>query len=308
MISVLLLQRIAQLFVILIIGWVLVRARLMRTEESYPLSILILYLASPCAIFGSFQILNSPERRRGLLIAFCAAGLLHILLFVFTHILRRPLRLGVVDRASILFPNAGGLAIPIISAVLGKEYVLYTCAFITIQQILLWTYGKKMIGGGQSFSFKKMVLNPNIIATLVGLLLFLSGLRLPNLLLGAVNTAGDLLGPLSMLVAGMLLAGMDLKSGLLDRSIWKVSLLRLVIYPLMAVALLRLTGMARLVPDGEMILTVSLLSAAGPSAAMVISMVQAYGDDPARASAINALSTLLCILTIPTIVFCFQWH
>ena len=302
MISVLLLQRIAQLFIFMAVGWVLVKVRLMKPEDSRHLSVLVMYVASPCAIFGSFQVLNTPERLRGLLLALLSALIIHFLFFILLFAFRRPLKLNSVDQASVFYPNAGSLAIPVISGVLGREYVLYTCAFVIVQQVLLWSIGRSMISGERSVSVKKMLLNPNVLAALAGLALFLAGIRIPSLLNEAVNSLGGLLGPLSMMVAGMLIAGMDLRKCFCSLSVLKTSLLRLLVFPFAAASLLKIGRFADMFADGKMILTVSLLSAAGPSAALVISMTQAYGKDPGRASAIHAVTTVLCIITIPAVI------
>ena len=308
MISLLLLQRIAQMFMIMSIGWVLVRIHLMKSVDSLPFSLLIMYVASPCAILGAFQLENSPERQKGLFLALAAAILTHIVFFILLKIMKRPLHLSSVDQAAVFYPNAGNLAIPVISGVFGREYVLYTCAFLVIQQLLMWSHGRSLVSGEKSVSPKKVITNPNVLATLVGLAMFLTGIRLPSIVQGAVTSVGDLLGPLAMLVAGMVLADMNLLESMRDLSIWKVALLRLIVFPFAAATLLKAGGFAGMVNEGELILTVSLLSAAGPSASMVIQMAQAYGKDPGRAGAINALTTIFCIFTIPAIVFYFQFH
>ena len=83
-------------------------------------------------------------------------------------------------------------------------------------------------------------------------------------------------------------------------------LLRLVVYPLLVVAVLKYSGLAGLVPNGEKILLISLLAACTPTGTMVTAIAQVHGGDAEYASAINMTSTALCILTIPCIVWLYQ--
>ena len=72
-------------------------------------------------------------------------------------------------------------------------------------------------------------------------------------------------------------------------------------HPLLVVAVLKYSGLAGLVPNGEKILLISLLAACTPTGTMVTAIAQVHGGDAEYASAINMTSTLLCILTIPMV-------
>lgn len=54
--SILLIQQICQLFIMIFFGFLLVRGRVLTAENSKVLSILLLYVACPCAIINSFMI------------------------------------------------------------------------------------------------------------------------------------------------------------------------------------------------------------------------------------------------------------
>ena len=70
--------------------------------------------------------------------------------------------------------------------------------------------------------------------------------------------------------------------------------------------MLKLSGLAHLVPDGQTILLVSLLATCTPSASTITQMAQIYGTDADYASAINVVTTLLCIFTMPLMVALYQ--
>ena len=70
MISILLVRKIAQLFLIMILGYLLVKLRILKTEESIVLSKLSLYLVMPAVILSAFQVDFKPEIQAGLILAF----------------------------------------------------------------------------------------------------------------------------------------------------------------------------------------------------------------------------------------------
>ena len=235
-----------------------------------------------------------------------AAVLLHVGIIVVVNLLGHALHLDAVEKASMIYSNAGNLIIPIVTAVLGKEWVIYSSAFLSVQLFLLWSHAKSMLCGEKSFELKKVLTNINMIAILAGAALFLLHIQLPAVIEDSLDMVGSAIGPISMIILGMLMAGMNFKKILGYRRLWLVTALRLVGIPLAAVALLKLSGLAHLVPDGQTILLVSLLATCTPSASTITQMAQIYGKDADYASAINVVTTLLCIFTMPLMVALYQ--
>ena len=240
------------------------------------------------------------------LLALAAAVLLHVGIIVVVNLLGHTLHLDAVEKASMIYSNAGNLIIPIVTAVLGKEWVIYSSAFLSVQLFLLWSHAKSMLCGEKSVELKKVLTNINMIAILAGAALFLLHIQLPAVIEDSLDMVGSAIGPISMIILGMLMAGMNFKKILGYRRLWLVTALRLVGIPLAAVALLKLSGLAHLVPDGQTILLVSLLATCTPSASTITQMAQIYGKDADYASAINVVTTLLCIFTMPLMVALYQ--
>ena len=212
-IALLLAQQIAQLFLILFCGYLIVRTGLLRAADSKVLSVILVYLVIPCVIIDAFQIQDSPQVRAGLLVSFGAAAAIHVVFLALTAVLRRPLGLDAVERATAIYSNAGALVIPLVQALLGQEYVIYSCAFIIVQLVLLWTHGSTVLRGAGSISLKSILTNVNLISILVGAVLYLGHIPLPSVLVGAMDSMGNLMGPLGMLLAGMAIAESDGASG-----------------------------------------------------------------------------------------------
>ena len=306
MISLLLLRQIVQLFLAILLGWMIVRIGLLKAEDSRVLSAVVLYLVTPCVIINAFQIQCTAEMLRGLALSLGTAVLIHLLLFLLTALCRRPLKLCPVERASVIYSNAGNLIIPIVTAVLGPEWGIFSSMFIIIQLPLLWTHCRMLLSGERVISPRKILMNVNILSILAGGALFLLGLPLPGVVTGTMESVGGMMGPLSMIIAGMLMGGTDLRRIFTSHGVWKVALLRLAVFPAVILCVLKFSGLAALAPQGETILLVSLLASITPSAAAVTQIAQVYGQDGEYAGAINVATTLMCILTMPVIIALYQ--
>ena len=81
---------------------------------------------------------------------------------------------------------------------------------------------------------------------------------------------------------------------------------RLIALPLVVLCIFKYSGLAALVPDGQSILMISLLAASAPAAANVTQIAQVYGHEGDYAGAINVITTLLCIGTMPLMVLLYQ--
>ena len=284
MISLILAEKIFSLFLMMFMGYAVVHWGLLHAEDSKTLSLISLYLISPCVIISAFQVQYTPDVLHGLLLALAAAVLLHVGIIVVVNLLGYALHLDAVEKASMI----------------------YSSAFLSVQLFLLWSHAKSMLCGEKSFELKKVLTNINMIAILAGAALFLLHIQLPAVIEDSLDMVGSAIGPISMIILGMLMAGMNFKKILGYRRLWLVTALRLVGIPLAAVALLKLSGLAHLVPDGQTILLVSLLATCTPSASTITQMAQIYGKDADYASAINVVTTLLCIFTMPLMVALYQ--
>jgi predicted permease len=156
-----------------------------------------------------------------------------------------------------------------------------------------------MIGGDKGFAWKKILTNINMIAIFIGLAMMLCRIRLPHLVITTMDCVSALLGPLAMLTIGMLLGGMDLKAVFTNKRIYVITLLRLVVFPLILLVLLKIFPLETLVKDGKTILYISFLAAITPSAAAVTQLLQLYDKDAEYSSAINVVTTVFCVLTMP---------
>ena len=102
-ISLLLMEEIAKLFAIMLMGYAVVKAGLMKSSESKSISVVMVYLVIPCVIIDAFQVDYTPDVQKGLLLACAAAVLVHVLFLILTTILKQVLQLDTIERATVCY-------------------------------------------------------------------------------------------------------------------------------------------------------------------------------------------------------------
>jgi len=296
-----LLYKIVQLFVFMVLGFVLVRAKVIKSSDSTVLSKISLYLLMPSAIINAFDFEITNEIAKGIGLSFLAAIVLHTVYILLDKIYCKVLNAGSVERASAMYSNAGNLIIPIVTFVLGEEWVLYSTAFLSVQLVFLWTHGIKLFTPNEKFNIKKIVLNVNIIAIITGVILMLSPFRLPVFVKDITSSLGGMMGAVGMIIAGMVAASLNLKEMLKNKRLYLTAGIRMVVFPIVSLSILKLLSFVA-IPNTEKILVISFLATITPAAATVMQFAQIKGQNSEYATAINILTTIICIATMPLFV------
>ena len=304
MISYLLLYKILQLFIIMILGYLLVKAKVVTSKDSIVLSKLSLYLFMPAVIINSFNIEITDKVIKGLALSFATAVFIHIVLVIADNILKKFFNATCVERASIMYSNAGNLIVPIVSFVLGEEWVLYSCPFLIVQLVFLWTHGVGLFSD-EKISVRKILLNVNMIAVIVGFIIMLSPIKLPDFAGDIVSSLGGMLAPAGMIIAGMLAAEIDFGKMLKNKRLYLVFAARLIVCPVIVMLLLKGALSVIRFDNAHTIMLISYLASITPSASTIMQFSQIYGKDADYATVINAVTTVGCIVTMPLLLLFF---
>ena len=260
-------------------GFAIVKAGIVKDEESKVLSKIVLYLVIPCVIVNAFQVDYTAQTVKGLMIAFVASVILQIILLIIVAVMGKVLSLNEVEVASVYYSNSGNLIVPIVTFILGKEWVLYGCVFMSVQLVFIWTHCKKIISRESTYDWRKIVLNINMISIAIGIVLFLTRIHLPEDINSTLSAVGGMIGPASMIVTGMLFAGMDFKQIFASKRVYFVTFLRLIVVPAIALVLIKFSYLASLSSNGPKIMLIVFLAIITPSASTVTQMCQVYGND-----------------------------
>lgn len=304
-----LLFQLAVLFLIMSLGFLLVRLRVVRSEDSRILSMLTIYLIQPCVIIRAFQINYEPKVRDGYLLAVGVAIAVNLLLLLLTWFFARVFHLDAVERTSIMYANAGNLIIPLVESVLGSamgdERIIYASAFMCVQLVFIWTHGQAQISGQKAWSWRKILGNVNLIAVASGLVLLLAGVRLPGIIAGAFDQLSATMGPVTMIMIGMLLADVPWAEILRAPRNYLIVALKMMVTPLIILLILKISGVAGMHPQGRIIVYISFMAVITPCAATVTQLAQIYRNRPAYAGALNALTMLTSIVTMPLMTWLY---
>ncbi len=306
MISILLAKKIAEFFAFILLGFLMVRCHILKSEDSAVVTKLCIYLMTPAIIINAFQIEASGEVVKGLALAVCNAVLIHIICIAIAKIYTKLTHATEVEKASIIYSNGGNLIVPLVGVILGEEWVVYSAAFVAVFNIFVWTHGRSIFTEENSIPWKKILLNVNILSILVGIVMLVFNFRFTGIPAGVISSLANMVGPFSMIIVGLILGGMQLNEMFSNNRIWGVILMRLIICPTIIMVIMKMLPVDLWVADGQTIMLVSFLAASAPCAATINQFAILYSKDAKYASAINIVSTLLCIITMPLMVYCFM--
>ena len=311
-------QKVGLLFILIAIGFICQRIRLLTEEANKCMADIVMYFVTPCVIVNAFSAtVYSRDELLGILkniaIVAVAAAVLHVLMILAVGLLfrfknedrRRVMRFAAV------FSNAGFIALPLAQALIDTpechEGALYAAVFLAVFNIVLWTWGLvDMSGEAKAMNYKKILFNPGIIGVVFGLLIFTSplyltvgntaGFRLPSLISDALSAMSALNLPLPMLMVGYYLGKADLLAALSDRWSYFCMALRLIVFPMVTLAVLYLCGVR-----GN-VLTVLVIGASAPVGATTTIFSAKFNRDTELSVRLVSLSTILSMITMPLIV------
>lgn len=298
-------SQIGAMFIMVAVGFLMIKKEICTLKDCNLFSMIVLYICGPCAIIKSFQLELSQDKVNAFLLAVIASIGIHILYIVVTEILSKVFHFCNIEKASLIYSNAGNLIIPLVTLTMSEKMVFYCSAYMMVQIVLVWTHCLSLIKNEKSFVLKKILGNINILAILLGMSLFLLNITLPVPISSAMSSLGAMMGPLSMFVVGMLLSKVNWQDIFLNIRAYLIVLLRLIILPVIVLGVFLALRLHNLLPQAKEVLLIVLLAAAAPSASTVTQFAQLYHNKPFEASIINALSILLCIFTMPMVILIY---
>lgn len=302
----LLIQQVLIMFLLAAVGYLCFRFKKITMEGSRNIGNILIYLSLPCVIINSFLVEYSTEKLIGLLYSSLAALVVMIVSIVISRLF--------FSKDEILcfassFSNPGFFGIPLIVASLSNGAVFYVASFVAFVNLLQWSYGVALLtidasASKEKGSWKKFIPSPKrlftapfMIATLIGLFFFLTGLEMPGLIYKGIQYISGLNTPLAMFTIGIYFAQTKPAKMFKNPKLYLLSLVRLIIIPL--VSMLALFFLPQEFAEMKMAL---LIVAACPTGSNVAVYAQLYDSDYSYAVETVIISTLLSIISIPLIV------
>lgn len=286
------------LLILILVGVILSKAGVITKEGASVMTDVVLLIVTPCVIIKSFIRELNPETLRGLAISVLIAVLAHIGFILMSLLLRdkdkgrqRVLQFGTI------FSNCGFMAIPLQQALLGDEGVFYGSSFVAVFNLFIWSYGITLMSGDKKrLSPKKLIFNPGVIGLAIGLIIFLTQIPVPDIGYQAVSHFAALNTPVPMLIIGYHLYNSNILRCLKDAKAIVGILLRLLVFPFIALGVMYLCGVR-----GVMLVSNTICCSA-PIAAITTMFSAKFGADTELSVATVSLSTILSLITMPIVI------
>lgn len=299
--SIRVIEKIIVLFIAMIAGYIAKKGKLLNGESTKSLSSLLVYITNPCLIIFTLQ---RPYDNNLLITAGCVFALsvaVHTFLAVISHFIFKIIkdkRERSVYTYALTYSNCGYMGFPLMQAIFNEDPQLglfYGVIFTTGFNLFSWTHGVIVMNNNKqgSFPWKKLVLNPALIAVFVSIVLFLGRIMLPATINDGLTLVGDMTFPLSMLIIGSLLADMNLLKIFTQKNLYLFSVLGLIVMPAI------MLGVAKLLNLPEYLSIVGITMCAAPVAANTAVTAEVYDNDSALAARLVGITTLFCLVTMP---------
>lgn len=294
------------LFSLILMGYVVAKMKVVPENSATVLSKLENNLFVPALVLGTFVENFTVEKLstawKLFLVSFVICIVMMFLAIVVAKCCSKDQYIRNIYTYGLAFSNFGFMGNAVVSAVFPDiflEYLIFTMPLWTM--IYMWGVPCLLIPseeGKQTIKSRlKSFANPMFAAMIIGVVIGLSGIQLPNFLATAVNVTGSCMSPIAMMLTGITIANMDVKKVLSIKSIYVVSIIRLLVFPLIFI------GVFKLVPMSQNIVVCTICSLAMPLGLSTLVIPGGYGKDTSVAAGMAVVSHLLSAITIPVIFY-----
>ena len=296
--------KVAVIFAMIAAGFAANRIGALPKESVGHLSKLLVLVTTPCLALSSIasqdlttsMVREATEVVVGSVVFYIAAMAFS---FLFVKALKyKPAEDSGVLQAMITSGNTGFMGFPITKAIFGNTIFF----LFIIQNIVLnvYIFSGAVIqinqGGKDRISISKILaalVNPCLAATLAGIILLVTGIKLPGPAMDFFTTMGDSTIPISMIVVGVQLGSSDIRGALKNYKFLICCLANVVLIPaltLAAVWFLPLLDASKLT---------LVYAAAFPTAVMTVAMAEIEHKNADLMSQGVAVTTLMSLVTLP---------
>lgn len=297
------------MFLLIGVGFVLYQLKLISDQTNKQLASIVLYVVSPALILNTYQMDFNPKDAKNMLLGFLLSFVSIFLAILLSQVLRVKGKKESIstERFCVIFSNCGFMAIPLLNALFGEIGIFYCNTYITVFNLVLWTYGIGIMQKNQgrerkSFSHRvKPFLTPTMFSIVIGLFLYFFQIKFPAPIREATKFIADMNTPLAMIVCGVYIAQSDFLSALKKWRVYLIVALKGVFLPFIII------GVFYFLPLDNMLRTTIVITASCPTGATAILIASGYKGDVERASNVFAISTLFSIITLPLVVLISQW-
>ena len=266
--------QITVIFLEVLLGYVGARSGIIKDRDSKFLSDFIMKLLLPCTMLAGAAVEGEPE-------LLTQAGILFVLLLLL---------------GTAAMPNCGFIGLPLCSALLGAARgTVFAGMAMASYNVWFFTYVVCLFRPGEKIRLKTFI-TPTNIATVAMLVLLATGWRLPAPVQQFCSAVGGCTTPLALMIVGVLLADSDIRALLHTGFLYRVTLLRGILFPLLFMLLLWLLPLDNVLRTGLSII------ACCPAGSLAAVLAKQTGTEATLASQAVAHSTVCMLVTVPAML------
>ena len=292
--------QVSVLMLMIAVGFIAAKTGIMTEAGAACCTDIALIIATPCVIIKSLMRRFDAAVMKSLLLAVALTLLVQVLMITLGTLLLRSkdLKRQRTLRFGSIFANCGFMSLPLQEVMLGADGTLYGSAYVIMFNLVVWSYGVYLISGDKRYiQPKKLFVNPGIAGLLIGLIIFVFSVPVPQVLSSTVNYLAAIYTPLPMLIIGYHLSKTNVLKAFKDIKCIAAVVLRLLVYPLVSLGVLYLLGVR-----GTLLVSV-IISLSAPVAAVTTMFSSKFGGgDTALSVDMVSLSTVISIITICLII------
>lgn len=293
-------EQVIILVIFALTGYGLSKTKVIKREFSGILSGLCVYVFSPCSVFKTFaQGLNVQylqEKSYFVLVSLATLIVLALLLHFLAKMFAKDAYERNVYEYSLTIPNYGYMGLVLVENLFGSAGLLDFLMFTLPTGIYVYTLGYAMLTK-RKMNFK-LLLQPVIIAMLLGAFVGLTGVSVPGTVMQILDRSSSCLGPISMILAGITISEFEFNKILGNYKIYVVTFLRLLVIPCAVAGCLKLLGL-------EEAIVPAIMTYAMPCGLNTIVFPKLVGEDCKVGAGLACVSSILACVTIPVCVWLF---
>lgn len=302
-------ESIAIIAIMIGIGCVLSRWTPLTDDTQRMFISLIFNVAMPCIILSSiFHVEMTSSLFRNMLLVFALSIVINVLgialgwfgsSFFFEDRLRRA-EMGIVSGLG----NTAFIGIPLCAVLLGPEGALYAAIFDAGVDFTIWTVAVMLLQREKQngMGTLKAMINPPMIAIVIGLILSFVKLRPPGIVIGLLDQLAAIAAPLAMLYIGFLI--MNLKSANVKKvrsTLWLPLSIKLIVLPFIVAVFLSFIVLDRTMSQSI------IIQAMMPTLTLSSVLFAKYSADAEGGALTTVVSILLGLLTVPMMIMVVGW-
>jgi predicted permease len=288
--------------ILIAIGFASGRARIIDQSAREKMSDILIKILLPVSMIASSQQEFSISNAGGALEILVFAFIYYIIMFGsgiwILKLLGRDKRRMAIEILLVTFANTAFLGIPILSEIEGDVGVLYAVIINCVFDLVYFSIGMYMLQEivleqKSYFKITHLLRDPLTWVAIITIFLYIFPYRFPGIVTESLDSLGSAMMPVSMLIIGAQIAGMNYRELFVNRRAYILSFMKMLIIPMIVLIIMRLIG-----ANMEITSTMVILSAM-PSGSLNIIMAEKYRIEPELATATVMQTTLVMLFTLP---------